>query len=130
LAQDHQVDLQVLKEIPGKEIMKWIPFLKKELISTIKKCSNILTPGPDKLSWRHLKRIIKDDAYLNKFINIANAYIDIGHWLLHFKVLTTIIIPKPNKESYNSFKAYCPIILLNTIDKLFEKVISKRLQFL
>jgi len=35
LAQDHQVDLQVLKEIPGKEIMKWIPFLKKELISTI-----------------------------------------------------------------------------------------------
>ncbi len=84
MAQDHQVDLQVLKEIPGKEIMKWIPFLKKELISIIKKCSNILTPGPDKLSWRHLKRIIKDNAYLNKFINIANACIDIGHWLLHF----------------------------------------------
>jgi len=85
-----------------------------------------LTSGPDKLSWRYLKKIVKDDAYLNKFINIANACIDIGHWPSHFKVLTTIIISKPNKESYDSLKAYHPIILLNTIGKLFEKVISKK----
>ena len=41
----------------------------------------------------------------------------------------TIIIPKPNKESYNSSKAFCSIILLNTIGKLFKKVIGERLQF-
>jgi len=110
--------------------MKWVLFLKEELISAIKKCSNTLTLRLNKLSWRHLKRIVKDDTCLNKFINIANTYIGIGHWLSHFKVLTTIIISKPNKESYDSLKAYHSIVLINTIGKLFKKVISKRLQFL
>jgi len=110
--------------------MKWILFLKEELLSVIEKCSNTLTLGSDKLSWKHLKRIVKNDTCLNKLIDIANTYIDIDHWLLHFKVSTTIIILKPNKNFYNSFKIYQPIILLNTISKLFEKVISKRLQFI
>ena len=40
-----------------------------------------------------------------------------------------IIIPKPNKTSYDQAKSFCPIILLNTLGKLIEKVIAKRLQF-
>ena len=40
-----------------------------------------------------------------------------------------VIIPKPNKKSYNSPKLFRPIILFNTVDKLIEKVIGKRLQF-
>ena len=96
----------------------------------IKKCNNSLTSGLNKLSWRYLKRIVKNMACLNNFIDITNACIDIGHWPVHFKVLITIVISKPNKESYDSPKAYQPIVLLNTINKLFEKVIGKRLQFL
>ena len=56
--------------------------------------------------------------------------INIGHWSLYFKVSTIIVIPKQNKESYDFPKAYQPIVLLNTISKLFEKVISERIQFL
>jgi len=41
-----------------------------------------------------------------------------------------VIIPKPNKPSYDSPKSFCPIVLLNTIGKLIEKVIGKRLHFL
>jgi len=48
---------------------------------------------------------------------------------LYFKTSTSIIIPKPNKESYNSPKSFRPIVLLNTIGKLIEKVIGERLQF-
>jgi len=40
-----------------------------------------------------------------------------------------IIIPKPNKMSYDQAKAFCPIVLLNTLGKLIEKVIAERLQF-
>jgi len=54
----------------------------------------------------------------------------LGHWPLHFKVSTTIIILKPNKESYDIPKAFYSIVLLNTLEKLVEKVIGKRLQFL
>jgi len=41
----------------------------------------------------------------------------------------TIIISKPNKKSYNSPKVFWSIILLNTIGKLFKKIIGERLQF-
>jgi len=41
----------------------------------------------------------------------------------------TIVIPKPNKSSYDSLKSFRPIVLLNTLGKLIEKVIGERLQF-
>jgi len=41
----------------------------------------------------------------------------------------SIIIPKPNKASYNIPKMFRPIILLNMLGKLIKKVIGKRLQF-
>ena len=55
--------------------------------------------------------------------------INLGHWLLHFKISSFIIIFKPNKASYDSSKMFRPIILLNTLDKLIMKVIGERLQF-
>jgi len=48
---------------------------------------------------------------------------------LHFKRSTTVIIPKPNKKSYDSPKSFRPIVLLSTVGKLIEKVIRERLQF-
>ena len=53
-----------------------------------------------------------------------------GYWPNHFKISSTVIIPKPNKLSYDSPKFFCPIVLLNTIGKLIKKVIGERLQFL
>jgi len=41
-----------------------------------------------------------------------------------------VIIPKPNKLSYNLLKLFQPITLLNTTGKLFEKMLGERLQFL
>ena len=41
-----------------------------------------------------------------------------------------VVIPKPNKQSYNSSKLFRLIVLLNMLGKLIEKVIGKRLQFL
>ena len=40
-----------------------------------------------------------------------------------------VIISKPNKKAYDSLKAFRPIVLLNTISKLIEKVIRECLQF-
>ena len=88
-----------------------------------------MAPGLDKLSWQHLKIIIKQDKCLVNIINVANACINLGHWLDYFKCLSTIIIPKPNKSSYDHVKMFHPIILLNTLDKLIEKVIAERIQF-
>jgi len=92
-------------------------------------CSNSSTPGPDKLSWSHLKIILKDDNCLSNIISIANACINLDYWPSHFKRSTMVIIPKSSKQSYNSPKSFRLIVLLNTVGKLIEKVIGKRLQF-
>ena len=41
-----------------------------------------------------------------------------------------VVIPKPNKLIYDQPKFFCSIILLNTLGKLIEKIVTKRLQFL
>ena len=127
--QSCQVNMSFLNKIPFKEVMIWAPFSREELLQTIKKCNNSSSPGPDKLSWRYIKTILKDNEYISKVISIANAYIKLGHWPSHFKTLTTVIISKPNKSFYDLSKSFCPIVLLNILGKLVEKMIGKRLQF-
>jgi len=58
-----------------------------------------------------------------------NTCIEFGYWPSHFKTSITVVIPKPNKSSYDSPKSFRPIVLLNTLEKLIEKVIGNRLQF-
>jgi len=80
--------------------------------------------------WCHLKIIIKDDDCLSNIINIANSCINLGHWPYYFKISITIVIPKPNKSLYDHPKAFRPIVLLNILGKLIEKVVAERLQFM
>jgi len=40
-----------------------------------------------------------------------------------------MIIPKPGKKDYNIPKVFRPIVLLNTLGKLFKKAIANRLQW-
>ena len=128
-AQSHQINHSILDKSQSKTTTIWTPFSVQEFKSSITKYSDILTLELDELLWRHLKVIINDITYLNNFINIASTYINLEHWPLHFKTLFSIIISKPNKTSYNTPKMFQPIILLNMLGKLIEKVISERLQF-
>ena len=52
-----------------------------------------------------------------------------GYWPDQFKEATLVIIPKPNKVTYNTPKVFRPIVLFNTMGKIIEKVISHCLQF-
>jgi hypothetical protein len=40
-----------------------------------------------------------------------------------------VVIPKPGKLLYDTPKVLCPIVLLNALGKMFEKMLSNRLQF-
>ena len=105
-AQNHTINLDMLKEIASKPITKWNPFSEEEFTSAIVKCNNSSIPGLDKLLWRYFKRYVKNITYLKNFIAIANMCVELEYWPLHFKVLTTIIISKSNKKSYNTPKAF------------------------
>jgi len=71
--------MEILDKIPSKISLPWVPFSEEEFISFISKYNNSLTPGPDKLSWRYLKNIIKDKMCLKGIINIANVCFELGH---------------------------------------------------
>ena len=119
-----------MDNIPDKVTKSWAPFSREELINAIEKCNNLSAPGSDKLTWSYIKKIIKSKECIAKFIDITNTCIDLGYWLFYFKMSATIVISKPNKAVYNSPKFFCPIVLLNMIGKLFEKMIGECLQFL
>ena len=57
-------------------------------------------------------KIVRNKECIDKLIDIANVYINLGHWPSHFKTSSTVIIPKLNKILYNSPKVFHPIILL------------------
>ena len=122
-----QVNIEILDEIPEKLTSPWLSFSKEEFRIAIANCNNASVPGPDKLSWSHLKIILKDNECLGIIICIANACIELGYWPSHFKRSLTVIIPKLNKKSYDSPKSFRLIVLLNTVGKLLEKVIGERL---
>jgi len=124
-----QVNPNIINEIEHKPSQNWFPFSKEEFKSAISKCSDASALGPDKLTWRHLKFIIKHDSCLTNIVNIADSYINLGYWPEYFKTSSTIIIPKPNKPSYDKPNAFYPIVLLNTLGKLIEKIVADRLQF-
>ena len=128
-AQNHQINIKILNKIDYKPVAQWAPFSKKELKQVIVKCNDSSAPGLDKLSWRYLKIFIKQDKCLTNIINVANVCINLGHWPNYFKCSSMIIIPKPNKLSYDHAKMFCPIILLNMLGKLIEKAITERIQF-
>jgi hypothetical protein len=79
--------------------------------------------------WRHLKRIIHDSYTSHLFLWLANTCFQSGHWPAEFKASTTMVIPKPGKLLYDTPKLFRLIVLLNTLGKMFEKILSNRLQF-
>jgi len=126
-ADNRAISTRFLDGINQCNNIDWPPFTGQEFKDAIAKCSNASSPGPDHVTWRHLKPLILDKACLSKVVDIANACITIGYWPDQFKESTLVIIPKPNKTSYNTPKSFRPIVLLNTMGKLIEKVISNRL---
>ena len=129
-ALNRQVDTNILSGIDHKATSIWSPFSKEEFKQVIIKCNNSSSLEPDKLTWCHLKAILKQDNYLVNVINITDVCINLGYWPNYFKCLSTVIIPKPNKIAYDQPKSFSPIILLNTLGKLIKKVVVERLQFI
>ena len=129
MASNCYMNVDILDEMADKPTMSWPVFSKEEFRFAISSCNNSSASGPDKLLWSHLKIILKDDECLDIIIHITNTCINLGYWPSHFKKSTIVVIPKPNKKSYDSPKSFRPIVLLNIVNKLIKKVIGERLQF-
>ncbi|RXW14339.1 hypothetical protein EST38_g11512 [Candolleomyces aberdarensis] len=127
-ASDRPVDLSMLDDLPDEPERQWPEFSLLELRQALNACSSRSAPGPDHITWRHLKQILALPECAGIITALADGCIATGHWPKHFKESMSVIIPKPNKASYSTPKAFRPIVLLNTLGKLIEKMISNRFQ--
>ncbi|KAJ2923473.1 hypothetical protein H1R20_g13621, partial [Candolleomyces eurysporus] len=127
-ASDRPVDVSILEGLLDEPERPWPKFSQLELRQALEACSARSAPGPDHITWRHLKQILALPECGDIIIALANGCMESGHWPRHFKESTSVIIPKPNKPSYSAPKAFRPIVLLNTLGKLIEKMISNRFQ--
>lgn len=96
----------------------------KELISIIDKIRGKGAPGPDSITNKVIKRL--PFLLLKALVDLFNASIALSHIPSPWKNANVSMIHKYGKDSTN-VNSYRPISLLNTLSKLLERVIKRRL---
>ncbi|KAF8692346.1 hypothetical protein AX14_002571 [Amanita brunnescens Koide BX004] len=127
-AATEHVSWEAIERIPQHAVRDFPLISLKEIWDALRPTTNSSAPGPDHVTWRHLKRALSlpdtDAALARLFNNVCHE----GTWPSYFKDSQSVIIPKPNKPDYSVPKAYRPIALLNTLGKLLTKILANRLQ--
>ena len=95
VAADRSIDLSVLDEVLSQATCSWVPFSMLEIQEALKACSNVSAPGPDHITWWHLKLILASSTCAVDIFSLANTCVSLWHWSRYFKELVSVIIPKP-----------------------------------
>ncbi|KZT07221.1 uncharacterized protein LAESUDRAFT_616976, partial [Laetiporus sulphureus 93-53] len=99
-----------------------------EIFAVLQTASNTTAPGESGVTWRLLKWAMRSPAG-HQFIPFISSSIALGHLPSALKRAVVVLIAKPAKPDYSLPKAYRPIALMETLSKLIEKVVAKRLLF-
>jgi ribonuclease HI/exonuclease III len=107
----------------------YVPRLEEhEIANAIKALKADKAPGSDDISNRALKEGIK--LLTPRLTQLYRECLLIGYCPSQFKQSITVVIRKPGKADYTTPKSYRPIALLNTIGKILDKVLAKRILYL
>jgi hypothetical protein len=102
------------------------PFTEVELELLLRATTNKSAPGSSGIGWNLLKK--GWGATKDHLVEVYNACLLLSHHPAQWKEAKVVAIPKPDKPDYSLPKVHRPISLLETMSKLLEKVIAKRMQ--
>jgi hypothetical protein len=71
----------------------------------------------------------KCEEFKKRFTALVSACVNMGYHPHLWRTSCTVVIPKPNKDKHE-VRAYRPIALLNTMGKVVEKIVQRRLAYL
>ena len=120
-----QADLNNLVGIEHPPAWELGPITRDEINRAIQRAPASKAPGSDKIPNTILKLLRQDIAPLLHYF--FNSSLMCGYYPTKLKESVTIALRKPGKDNYSNTKAYRPIALLNTIGKLMELIIVKRI---
>jgi len=97
------------------------------LIQALKKTWNNSAPGPDRISWKLIKRI--KDTRVGRVIleDIAQVVVNMDRMPEEWRGMKMVMISKPGKD-HTAVKGWRPIVLTNTVGKLAKKLVAEELQ--
>ncbi|MBW0477854.1 hypothetical protein O181_017569 [Austropuccinia psidii MF-1] len=104
---------------------KFPPINKNEVRRAIQELPKKKAPDPDKITNELLKTV--DIIVTPYLVKLFNAFLKIGYLPKELKIATTYIMRKAGKDDYYNPASYRQIVLLNSLRKLFEKIINTRL---
>ncbi|GBB86127.1 hypothetical protein RclHR1_12590008 [Rhizophagus clarus] len=109
---------------PEQQSILTTPITLDELTTTIQSLPNNKAPGPTGITYEFWKHFLK--PHYNKILTFFNNILNTGHIPSAWKEALLYPIPKPEFWNYQLDKTR-PIILLETLRKIFVKIITNRL---
>ena len=106
----------------------WLAFSLAEMSEVLAQCSGRSAPGPDNLTWTHLKCLMAREEVAALFLWIINACFRVGVWPKELKESKTVVISKPGKLSvtiFLSYDTYALTLLLISFDTSMTDIITK-----
>ena len=102
-----------------------VPLSAEELKAALNKCSSSSSPGPDCIPYRVWKRVNANNPAI--LLNLLFPLVTFGYYPPCLKHANGVVLDKPGKPSYDTPASFRIIVLLNTISKLLERVMTVRL---
>jgi hypothetical protein len=99
------------------------PFTSKEIETTIQKIKTNTMPGTDNIHPKHIKDA--KEVIIPELCKLYNKIIDTQK--IPDKMKETIIIPIYKSGDKNKYENYRPIAIANTITKIFENILHKKI---
>jgi hypothetical protein len=123
-----EVDLSDIENARYGDQIPMPDITEKEVLDAIKAAAPFKAPGPDGIPNKILQ--VASHLLVAHLLMIMNQSLRLGYCPAHFRNCTTVVLRKPGKDNYNIPKAYRPIALLNTISKVMDAIIARRLSYL
>lgn len=104
------------------------PVTEQEVDDTIQEAAPLKALGPDGIINKALQ--LAKPLIIPHLAQMFNQSLMLGYCPRHFRKSTTVVLRKPGKSNYTMLKAYRPIALLNTIGKIMDAIMAKRLSYI
>jgi retron-type reverse transcriptase len=101
---------------------------EQEVDDAIQEAASLKAPGPDGIINKALQ--LASRLIMPHLVRIFNQSLRLGYCPQHFRKSTTVVLRKPGKANYTTPKAYRPIALLNTIGKIMDSIVARRLSYM
>ena len=104
------------------------PISSVELVDALAALSPDASPGPDGISSGLLS--LSTQIIQPFLLSILNGALQCSYFPAQWRHAKVKVIPKSNKDNYLLLNSYRPISIVNTLSKVFEKILLSRLSWL